>query len=58
MADIKTEGGNKKSILEAYKNEYETVKDNKYSDELYKSKTAIDKDISIELNNIRKCLYK
>lgn len=53
MAEIKVDGGNKKALLETYKKEFETVKDNKYEDGLYKQKVENDKNISIEINDVR-----
>lgn len=53
MADIKTEGGGKRTLLETYKSEFETVIDNKYDDVLYKQKVTSDKEISIEINDIK-----
>jgi hypothetical protein len=40
-------------LLETYKKEFETVKDNKYEDGLYKQKVENDKNISIEINDVR-----
>lgn len=53
MSRIKEEGSNKRTELAGYKTDFELVKDIIFDELIYKSKINLDKEISIEINNIK-----
>jgi len=50
---IKKEGALKRTELAGYKSDFETVKDINFDELIYKSKVNLDKEISIEINNVK-----
>ena len=53
MSRIKEEGSNKRTELAGYKADFELVKDIIFDEIVYKGKINEDKEISIEINNIK-----
>lgn len=53
METLERDANTKKQELKLYEEEYDKVKDSNFSDEDYRQLNKLDKDYSIEINNIR-----